>query len=95
MNGDAPSELTDEMTSEMWLKIVDETEALIEQIQNPTSFTVEPSSILGGDDSASNPYRVSHCARQALTAGVDHMHALKSLIRDEPPGCCMPHRISP
>jgi hypothetical protein len=84
MSDDAPAELTDEKAVEVWLKIAEKTDVLIGRIQDPTSFAVQSNSALAGDDAVSHPYRVSHCARQALNAGMDHMHALKSLILDAP-----------
>lgn len=62
-------------------------EPLIERLNDrasydPDGFPVEPRSSLAGDDRASNPYRVSHVLHLCLSAGIDHLHAIKSLILD-------------
>jgi hypothetical protein len=75
-------ELTDEMVAAMWAEIASQIEAAKARLEDPEDFVVEPSSQLAKDDIATNPYQVSHCARWCLNAGVDHLHALKSLVID-------------
>jgi hypothetical protein len=82
--GDETQELTDEWAMEQWAKMAPLIETMVQRIQDPADFLVQPGSELAADDADSNPYRVSHCARACLTAGVDHLHAMKTLIIDEP-----------
>jgi hypothetical protein len=78
------SELTDEMAIRQWQDIAIQVESTIQQTQDQESFVVQPGSLLAGDDTASDPYRVSHCARSGMNDGVDHMHALTTLILGVP-----------
>lgn len=55
---------------------------VVARIQDPDDFIVQTSSELAGDDACSSPYHLSHCARWCLNAGVDHLHALKTLVID-------------
>ena len=73
---------TDEMAEKMWGGLLPLIEEMTERTQNPGEFVVEPRSQLAADDAKSHPYEVSHCARMCLNAGVDHMHAAKSLMFD-------------
>ncbi|MCA2303178.1 hypothetical protein JF770_06365 [Mycobacterium intracellulare] len=77
-----PFELTEEFASNEWVKIAQQTDALMHQIQGQSAFPVEPGSEFAADDAQSHPYRVSQCARGFINAGIDHMHALKTLIVD-------------
>lgn len=77
-----PFELTDEMVAAKWAEVADLIEVVTARIENPDDFVVQPSSQLAADDIATSPYHVSHCARWCLNSGVDHLHALKSLIVD-------------
>jgi hypothetical protein len=79
---DTPVELTDEMVAAKWDEIAPLIDVITARIQNPDEFVVAPTSRLAVDDIASSPYQLSHCARWCLTAGVDHLHALKSLVID-------------
>lgn len=61
--------------------------AFIEQLNDLASndadaFPVDPASSLAADDRASNPFRVSIVVRSCIDAGIDHLHALKSLVVD-------------
>lgn len=77
-----PIELTDEMVTAKWAEIAPIIDAASTRIQNPDDFIVHQSSQLAKDDASTSPYQVSHCARWCLNAGVDHLHALKSLVID-------------
>ncbi|MDT5012663.1 MAG: hypothetical protein QOH57_4280 [Mycobacterium sp.] len=65
------SDLTDEVAIRQWQDIASKVETGIGQTQDPNAFIVEPNSELSVDDDASDPYRVSHCARSGINAGVD------------------------
>lgn len=77
-------ELTDEMVMAKWAQIAPLIDMVVNRIQDPEDFAVQAGSQLAGDDAASDPYQVSHCARSCLNAGVDHLHAARQLILDEP-----------
>jgi hypothetical protein len=77
-----PVELTDEMVAAKWTEIAPLIDAMIGRIQAPNDFPVKPNSELARDDAVSTPYHVSHSARWCLNAGVEHLHALKSLFID-------------
>lgn len=66
-----------------WHEISPLIDRMMERVGTEDEFPVSPGSSLAGDDNASNPYQVSHCIRMCLTAGVDHLHAQKSLIVDQ------------
>jgi hypothetical protein len=64
-----------------------EVAAIIEHLNDlasdhPNAFAVDPGSSLGSDDRASGPFCVSVVLNSCLNAGIDHLHALKSLILD-------------
>ena len=77
-------ELTDEMVMAKWAQIAPLIDIVVNRIQDPEDFAVQPGSQLAADDADSDPYQVSHCARSCLNAGVDHLHAARQLILDEP-----------
>lgn len=77
-----PESLTDEMVHAKWAEIAEAVEVVTARVQTPDEFAVEPNSELAVDDAASSPYQISHAARWCLNAGVDHLHALKSLVVD-------------
>ena len=66
-----------------WLEISPLIDRMMERVGTEREFPVSPRSSLAGDDSKSDPYQVSHCVRMCLTAGVDHLHAVKTLIVDQ------------
>lgn len=55
---------------------------MMERVNDPMDFAVSPGSPLAGDDRASDPYQVSHAVQMCIVAGVDHLHAMKSLLLD-------------
>ncbi|SUA75399.1 Uncharacterised protein [Nocardia otitidiscaviarum] len=54
----------------------------MQRLDTKNEFPVEAGSSLAGDDSASQPYQVSHAVRCCIHAGVDHLHALKRQVVD-------------
>jgi hypothetical protein len=81
---DETYELPDEWADQQWATMAPQIEAMVRRTQDPAEFVVPPGSELADDDAASHPYQVSHCAKRCLNAGVDHLHAMKTLIIDEP-----------
>lgn len=81
---DGKLELTDEWAEQQWALMAPQIEAMVHRIQDRAEFVVQLGSELAADDTQSHPYQVSHCVRACLNAGVGHLHAMKSLIIDEP-----------
>jgi hypothetical protein len=65
-----------------WLEIGPLIDRVTERIGTADEFPVASGSSLAGDDAASSPYQVSHAVKASMTAGVDHLHAIKVLVRD-------------
>lgn len=81
MNANAP--VVDEAAVlEKWAEISPLIDRMMERVGTREEFPVGVGSALAGDDTASTPYQVSHCVRMCMTAGVDHLHALKVLVVD-------------
>jgi hypothetical protein len=76
--------LTDEWAEQQWAMMLPEIETMMHRVQNLADFVVQPGSQLAADDAASRPYFVSSCAKACLNAGVGHLHAMKTLVFDEP-----------
>ncbi|WP_347221379.1 hypothetical protein [Mycolicibacterium poriferae] len=66
----------------LWATFAAEVDRMMERVNDSTDFAVSPGSSLGGDDRASDPYQVSHAVQMCIVAGVDHLHAMKSLLID-------------
>ncbi|WP_131811368.1 hypothetical protein [Mycolicibacterium monacense] len=77
--GDA---LDPEKIEDLWQKIAANVDQMMGRINDPSDFAVSAGSSLAGDDRASNPYQVSHAVQMCIVAGVDHLHAMKSLLMD-------------
>jgi len=77
-----PDPLTEEEVHAKWAEIAELIEVMTTRVQTPDEFAVHPNSDLAADDAASSPFHTSHAARWCLNAGVDHLHALKSLVID-------------
>jgi hypothetical protein len=77
-------ELTDEWAEQQWAMMLPQIETMMHRIQDGADFVVQPGSQLAADDEASQPYFVSSCAKACLNAGVGHLHAMKTLVFDEP-----------
>lgn len=65
-----------------WTRISPLIDRMMERVGTPGEFPIGESSSLLGDDAQSSPYQVSHAVRLCMTAGVDHLHAVKSLVVD-------------
>ena len=75
--------ISDVLVSQKWREIETFIERLNERASyDPNAFPVEAGSSLAGDDRASSPYHVSHVLRHCMDAGIDHLHALKTLVLD-------------
>jgi hypothetical protein len=74
--------ITDEMVEAKWARLAPLIDVMSQRIQTPGEFEVHPGSSLARDDVDTSPYQLSHAARWCLNAGVDHLHALKSLVID-------------
>lgn len=67
---------------ELWAKFAADVDRMMARVNDATDFAVSQGSSLAGDDRASDPYQVSHAAHMCIVAGVDHLHAMKSLLID-------------
>jgi len=65
-----------------WFEVSEALDALVRRLDRRDEWQVESRSSLSGDDAAASPYHVSHAVVQCLFTGVQHMHALKTLIVD-------------
>jgi hypothetical protein len=82
VNGEELS-LFDVLVHRKWQELAVDIERLNDRASNDAdAFPVFPQSSLASDDGASGPYRVSYVLHSCLNAGIDHLHALKSLILD-------------
>lgn len=63
-----------------WLEMSPLIDRMMERVGTRGEFSVASGSSLAGDDRASDPYQTSHALQMCLTAGVDHLHALKELV---------------
>lgn len=75
--------LDDQTVREKWLQAAPLIDRMMERVGTQGEFPVGTGSSLSGDDKASSPYQVSHGLRMCLTAGVDHLHAVKVLVVDK------------
>jgi hypothetical protein len=78
----AQASVTSEQIQAKWDEMSPLIDKMMERVGTPGEFPVSPKSNLADDDSASDPYQVSHVIRHCLTAGVDHLHAVKTLVRE-------------
>lgn len=77
--------LSEQQIARAWHKLYAQVDAWQQRTGDEelsASWEVQAGSALDADDRAANPYQVSHAARQALIAAVDHQHAVVALIRD-------------
>ncbi|MEV0794500.1 hypothetical protein [Kribbella sp. NPDC050459] len=75
--------MSDQDVSRKWLEMAPLIDRMMERVGTKGEFPVEAGSPLAGDDKASDPYQTSHALRMCLTAGVDHLHAIKVLVLDQ------------
>lgn len=74
--------LTDEQVQYYLRLLFARVDARVERTQNPDWLALEPGSALVGDDRATKPYQTSHAVSQGISAAIEALHALKSLLAD-------------
>ncbi|MFD6107445.1 hypothetical protein ACFWFQ_32820, partial [Nocardia salmonicida] len=77
-----PPHVTPEQVEAKWVEMAPVIDLMAKRIGTENEFPVASGSSLAGDDAASDPYQVSHVVMSSMTAGIDHLHALKVLVRD-------------
>lgn len=80
--GPAEPVVTEEQAWAKWHQIGRLVDALAERTDTLDAWAHAAGSSLAGDDRASHPYQVSHAVSHCLTAGIDHVQAVKSLVVD-------------
>jgi hypothetical protein len=80
--GEAEPVITEEQAWEKWQEVGRLIEVLVARSDTRGEWDAHPWSCLAADDRASDPYQVSHAVSQCLMAGIDHAHAVKSLVVD-------------
>lgn len=76
-------ELDSAAIQQKWREIAPLIDRIMARVDEPNEFPVESGSSLAGDDRATAPYQLSHVLSLCLVAGVDHLHAAKSLVIDQ------------
>ncbi|MGJ5666365.1 hypothetical protein QLG13_00630 [Rhodococcus aetherivorans] len=79
----AADAISDDQIDAKWSEISPLIERVMQRVGTADEFPIAAGSSISGDDQASRPYHVSHSVRSCLLAGVDHLHAVKSLIVDQ------------
>lgn len=74
--------LTDEVISAKWLEFAEILDVLNRRTASDDDFTIGSGSSLAGDEKACHPYGIAFALRHSLNAGVDQLHAVKSLVVD-------------
>jgi hypothetical protein len=74
--------LSNSEVEDAWRRIARNTNRLMSQTSSPDTLRAETGSALAGDDKSSRAYEVSHAAGFNVTASIDHLHALCSLVLD-------------
>ena len=74
--------LDPEKVDALWATFASDVDQMMDRVNDAMDFAVSPGSSLAGDDRASDPYQVSHAVQMCIVAGVDHLHAMKSLLID-------------
>lgn len=62
-------------------RIFDQVEASFEQTQQRDLWEIRAHTSLWRDDLLADPYQLSHAIRSLISSSVDHMHAVRNLIR--------------
>ncbi len=75
--------LTEDDAKAKWRELAPLLDRMMERVATEGEFPVAVRSSLAGDDAAADPYQVSHVIRMCLTAGTDHLHAVKVLVVDQ------------
>jgi len=78
-----PGDPSDELISNRWRELAEFAEVLIRRSGTQEEFATKPGSALAGDDRALGGYHLSTAYRMCLTASIDHLHALTTLIVDQ------------
>lgn len=76
------SHVDDASVQKKWQELAPLIDRMMQRTDTPGEFPVRAGSSLAGDDRAADPYHVSHMLGMCLTAGVDHLHAVKALVVD-------------
>lgn len=75
--------LPEDLVRWQWGNLAAAIEAMNDRVSTEDDgLPVFPGSLLASDDEASGPYRVSYVVHSGLISGIDHLHALKSLVLD-------------
>ncbi|SLL18420.1 Uncharacterised protein [Mycobacteroides abscessus subsp. abscessus] len=75
--------ITEEIAEAKWHReIAPAIQAVMDRLQDPSDLQVSTQSVMADDDTATDPYQLSHSARWCLNSGVNHLHALKTLVVD-------------
>ncbi|MBW9205325.1 hypothetical protein KV097_05155 [Mumia sp. zg.B17] len=72
----------DEQALERWASNGVLIERVMQRCSAREEFPVASGSSLSADDITSGPYATSQTLRRCLTAGIDHLHAVKTLVVD-------------
>jgi hypothetical protein len=79
---DPEPDIPKETIDRKWHEIAELLDVLADRMASENEWPVEPRSSLRGDDRAAKPYHVSHAVISCLFTGIQHLHALKTLIVD-------------
>lgn len=74
--------LTDEDVYTQFAELGKRIQQALDWISSREALPVTAGSSLAGDDARSAPYQVSHAVRALLLFGIDHLHAVKTLVVD-------------
>lgn len=73
---------TEDQVQAKWADIAPLIDRLNERTDDGGDFAVLPRSSLAPDDVWADPYHLSHAVQACIVAGIDHLHAVKSLVFD-------------
>lgn len=71
---------TEEQVHRVWQRISETIDPLMERGESEVLWVPHPGSSIAADDSRTIPYQCSHALNMALSASLDHLHALTSLL---------------
>ncbi|UYM03452.1 hypothetical protein [Solicola gregarius] len=80
MGDDAPS--IDDINN-FWIDLHNSTQERHDRVNAVDGWAVPPLTALGRDDELTYPYQLSHAVHSCLVMGVDHVHALCTLVVDQ------------
>jgi hypothetical protein len=78
-----PEPLDEARVQRKWIEMAPLIDRMMERTDQQDEFPVAAGSSLAADDRASSPFHLSHMLRLCITAGVDHLHASKTLVVDQ------------